>query len=77
MLGAPPGRGCGAGAPGMLAHVRRAAITCRGPWTSGAVPWPAASGVAEGGRFELPRGRPLAVFKTAAIGRSAIPPPEV
>ena len=30
--------------------------------------------VAEGGRFELPRGLPLAVFKTAAIARSAIPP---
>ena len=30
--------------------------------------------MAEGGRFELPRGFPLAVFKTAAIARSAIPP---
>src|SRR5579864_6514130 len=30
--------------------------------------------LAEGGRFELPRGRPLAVFKTAAIAHSAIPP---
>jgi|GEM_PF-364656 len=34
----------------------------------------AAPCVAEGGRFELPRGRPLAVFKTAAIVHSAIPP---
>lgn len=33
--------------------------------------------VAEGGRFELPRGLPLAVFKTAAIARSAIPPRSV
>ncbi len=30
--------------------------------------------LAEGGRFELPRGLPLAVFKTAAFVHSAIPP---
>jgi hypothetical protein len=29
---------------------------------------------AEGGRFELPRARALAVFKTAALNHSATPP---
>src|SRR5579871_230455 len=81
---APVGRGGCAGVPGLLwhaAHPGAFKMHSHDVDTSGrggrgrGMPWSdAESGVAEGGRFELPRGCPLAVFKTAAIGRSAIPP---
>src|SRR5207253_206006 len=58
------------------APCRRGARGGGGAATAGRAPRRAREGfpVAEGGRFELPRGLPLAVFKTAAIARSAIPP---